>query len=90
MAGDPVRDPQTDRDGRYGYLLPVADGSTVSVLMPGVELQRVRDDLTATAPCLYVSNEAWWWPSAVIQAASATARPVVAEPIPQAERDIHG
>ncbi|GII22554.1 hypothetical protein Pme01_21510 [Planosporangium mesophilum] len=85
LAGDPVRDPEADRDGRFGYLLPVTSGSTVRVLMPGVDLQRVRDDLTVAAPCLYVDDEPWWWPSAVTQAVGATARLAVAELTGQTE-----
>jgi hypothetical protein len=33
--------------------------------MPGVELTRIRDDITAQAPCLYVNGCAWWWDAAV-------------------------
>jgi hypothetical protein len=65
LAGDPVRDPAADRDGRYGWDLPMADGSVVRLLMPGVELTRVRDDLTASAPTLGVCGSAWWWNDAV-------------------------
>ncbi|MEV4640658.1 hypothetical protein AB0J80_25270 [Actinoplanes sp. NPDC049548] len=52
LAGDPVRDPAADRDGRFGWDLPFSDGSRLRLLMPGVELPRLRDDLTAEAPCL--------------------------------------
>ncbi|MEV8508355.1 hypothetical protein AB0368_26535 [Actinoplanes sp. NPDC051475] len=52
LAGDPIRDPAADRDGRFGWDLPRPDGSITRLLMPGVELMRVRDDLTAHAPCL--------------------------------------
>src|SRR5688500_14580702 len=71
-AGGPVRDPGADRDGRFGWGLPMADGSIVRLLMPGVELIRVRDDITAEAPCLYVNGGAWWWPDAVGQVAGPT------------------
>lgn len=71
MAGDPVRDPDSDRDGRYGYRLAGVDGASVHVLMPGAPLAAVRDDRSAGAPCLYVGGEAWWWPSAVLQAGGA-------------------
>ncbi|MFI7598283.1 hypothetical protein [Actinoplanes sp. NPDC049681] len=66
LAGDPGRDPAADRDGRFGWDLSMADGSVVRLLMPGVELIRVRDDLTAAgSPCLYVNGSAWWWAAAV-------------------------
>ena len=64
LAGDPVRNPAADRDGRYGWDLPLSDGSTVQLLIPGVPLTVVRD-LTALAPCLYVNGLAWWWNEAV-------------------------
>ncbi len=65
LADDPVRDPAADRDGRFGWDLPMADGSIVRVLMPGVELIRIRDDITAAAPVLYLNGGAWWWDAAV-------------------------
>ncbi|WP_130510952.1 hypothetical protein [Krasilnikovia cinnamomea] len=58
--GEPVRDPAADRDG---WDVPAADGSVVRLLMPGVELTRLRDDITAQPPCLYLSGGAWWWPT---------------------------
>ncbi len=70
LAGEPVRDPAADRDGRYGWDLAMPDGTVVRLLMPGAELMRVRDDLSARAPCLYVSGEAWWWNDAVGQVAA--------------------
>ena len=65
LATDPVRDPGLDRDGRYGWQLPLADGTSVLVLVPGVELTALRDDVTAQAPCLYLNGGAWWWNDAV-------------------------
>jgi hypothetical protein len=65
FAGEPTRDPSADRDGRYGWDLPMADDTIVRLLMPGVELTRVRDDITAHAPCLYLNGSAWWWNDAV-------------------------
>ncbi|MEU7906355.1 hypothetical protein [Actinoplanes sp. NPDC049118] len=65
VLGEPVRDPAADRDGRYGWDLPAADGTVVRLLMPGVELTRIRDDISAQAPCLYLNGGAWWWPDAV-------------------------
>jgi hypothetical protein len=65
LAGDPVRDPGADRDGRFGWNLPFSDGRVVRLLMPGVALTLIRDDITATAPCLYVNGHAWWWNDAV-------------------------
>lgn len=65
LAGEPLRDAAADRDGRYGWNLPLSDGRTIQVLMPGVPLSRVRDDLSAQAPCLRVSGTAWWWNDAV-------------------------
>ncbi|MEU1813148.1 hypothetical protein [Micromonospora aurantiaca (nom. illeg.)] len=68
LAGEPARTPSADRDGRYGYQLRGENGE-ITVLMPGADLARVRDDLTASAPCLYVGANAWWWGDAVGQAA---------------------
>ncbi|WP_250031285.1 hypothetical protein [Paractinoplanes maris] len=65
LDGEPVRDPSADRDGRFGWDLRMSDGRTVRLLMPGVELARLRDDITAEAPCLYVNGTAWWWDGAV-------------------------
>jgi hypothetical protein len=65
LGGDPVRDPDADRDGRFGWNLLMADESIVRLLMPGAELIRVRDNVTAQAPCLYLNGSAWWWDSAV-------------------------
>jgi hypothetical protein len=65
LSGDPIRDPAADRDGRFGWDLPYSDGRVVRLLMPGVELTLLRDDLTAASPCLYVNGNAWWWAGAV-------------------------
>jgi hypothetical protein len=65
LAGDPVRDPQADRDGRFGWDLPLSDGRAVRLLMPGADLAALRDDITAQAPCLYVNGIACWWNGAV-------------------------
>ncbi|WP_249999286.1 hypothetical protein [Actinoplanes sp. M2I2] len=65
LAGDPVRDPRADRDGRFGWDLPMSDGRAVRLLLPGAELTRLRDDITAESPCLYVNGTAWWWSGAV-------------------------
>ncbi|WP_199512187.1 hypothetical protein [Nucisporomicrobium flavum] len=64
-VGTPERDHGADRDGRFGWNLPMGDGTVVRLLMPGVEVTRVRDDLTASAPCLYLNGGAWWWRDAV-------------------------
>lgn len=69
VVGDPVRDEQADRDGRYGFLLTAGDRS-VRVLMPGVPPAAVRD-MSTSAPCLQVAGEWWWWPSAVVQVVGA-------------------
>jgi len=70
FSGDPVRDPAADRDGRFGWDLPFSDGSRLRLLMPGAELARLRDDLTAEAPCLYVNGNAYWWDAAVARVAA--------------------
>ncbi len=70
LAGDPLRNPAADRDGRYGWDLPLTNGSTVHLLIPGVPLEQARDDLTALAPCLYVNGLAWWWNDAVSRVAA--------------------
>jgi hypothetical protein len=73
IAGDPVRDPAADRDGRYGWDLPYSDGRVVRLLIPGVPLPQIRDDITAEAPCVYINGGAWWWPAAIgILAAEGT------------------
>ncbi|KUL25216.1 hypothetical protein [Actinoplanes awajinensis] len=65
IAGEAVRDGAADRDGRYGWDLPYTDGHVVRLLIPGVPLPQMRDDITAEAPCLYVNGAAWWWSDAV-------------------------
>ncbi len=70
LAGEPVRDPAADRDGRYGWDLPLTDGRALRLLMPGADLTRVRDDITAEAPCLYLNGNACWWNDAVARAAA--------------------
>ncbi|GAB1692606.1 hypothetical protein [Krasilnikovia sp. M28-CT-15] len=55
--GEPVRNPAADRDGRYGWDVPAADGMVVrllmpGVLMPGVELIRLQADMSSRSPCL--------------------------------------
>lgn len=52
IAGDPVRAIEGDRGGWFAWTLPISDGRTVQIRIPGVELARMRDDLSATAPCL--------------------------------------
>lgn len=64
LTGDPVRVPEADRDGRYGWKVPTSDGLVITVLMPGAELDRVRA-LGASAPVLYVNEDPWWWNDAV-------------------------
>ncbi len=70
LTGEAVRDPAADRDGRYGWDLPVSDGHVLRLLMPGADLTRVRDDITAEAPCLYLNGNACWWNDAVARAAA--------------------
>jgi hypothetical protein len=65
LDGEAVRDPAADRDGRFGWNLPMTGERVTRLLMPGVELARVRDDITAQAPCLWVNDNAWWWNDAV-------------------------
>jgi hypothetical protein len=60
LAGPPVRDPTADRDGRFDWDLPLIDASVTRLLMPGVEVMRVRDDLTTAAPCRFVIGIRWW------------------------------
>ncbi|GAB1645352.1 hypothetical protein KRMM14A1259_57750 [Krasilnikovia sp. MM14-A1259] len=56
VLGEAVRDPAADRNGRYGWDVPAADGTVVRMLMSGVELTRLRDDITAQALILAVSG----------------------------------
>jgi hypothetical protein len=48
LDGNPVRDPAADRDGRFGWDLPLSDGQVVPVLIPGAELKALRDDVSAS------------------------------------------
>jgi hypothetical protein len=70
LTGPPARDPAADRDGRYGWNLAFTDGRQLRLLMPGVELTRLRDDITAAAPCLYLNGHAYWWNDAVARTAA--------------------
>jgi hypothetical protein len=70
LTGEPVRDPAADRDGRFGWDLPFSDGTLLRLLMPGADVSRLRDDLTAEAPCLYVNGNAYWWDAAVARVAA--------------------
>ena len=70
VEGDPVRAPDADRDGWFAWTLSLSDGTTVQVRIPGVELARMRDDLSALAPCLYVNANPWGWEAAVGSVAS--------------------
>lgn len=65
LAGDPIRTTDLDEGGRFGWLLPLVGGGASEILMPGVELTRLRDDLTAQAPCVRVNGLMWWWRDAV-------------------------
>jgi hypothetical protein len=48
-----------------------ADGAVLDTSLPGVDIVRIHDDLSATAPCLYFGDNAWLWSGAVVQAAGA-------------------
>ncbi|GAA3348684.1 hypothetical protein GCM10020358_68050 [Amorphoplanes nipponensis] len=65
IDGEPVRTPDDDRDGWFAWSLPISDGTTVRIRIPGVDLPRMRDDLSSTAPCLYVNANPWGWDAAV-------------------------
>lgn len=65
VDGDPVREVDADRDGWFAWRLPISDGTTVQIRIPGVQLTRMRDDLSTTAPCLYVGDNSWSWDGAV-------------------------
>ncbi|MEV0732293.1 hypothetical protein [Polymorphospora sp. NPDC050346] len=71
LAGVPVRDPDDDGGGRYGYRLAGANGQTVRIRIPGIPTARLVG-LAAEVPCVYVEGWAWWWRDAVTQAAAAT------------------
>jgi hypothetical protein len=66
QVGEPVRDEGSDADGRFGWMLPV-NGAEVRVLMPGVDLGRVKG-LDSGAPCLFVDGTAAWWSGAIFNA----------------------
>jgi hypothetical protein len=65
MSGEPERAAGADLSGRFAWDVPFSNGKSVRVLIPGVPLPEIRDDLTAQAPCLYVGAEAAWWSDAV-------------------------
>lgn len=65
---------ELDRAGRFGWRLPV-NGVEVSILMPGVELARLRE-LGAGVPCLQVNGNWAWWNDAVSAAVPLPARQV--------------
>jgi hypothetical protein len=71
FTGDPVRAPELDADGRFGWRLPTAAGE-VEVLMPGVEVTVLRDVSSARTPCLRVDGEWSWWNGAAMLAAGAS------------------
>jgi hypothetical protein len=64
ISGEPVRVPDADHDGRFAWDVPFSDGRQVRLLIPGTDLTTLRG-LSATAPCLYVGEEAAWWNDAV-------------------------
>lgn len=64
ISGEPVRAPDADRDGRFAWDVPFSDGRQVRLLIPGADLITLQG-LSATAPCLYVGEEAAWWNDAV-------------------------
>jgi hypothetical protein len=65
LADEPERLPDADEGGRFAWNLHLAGGKVVQVLMPGVDLIRIRDDLSAEAPCLKVNGNWSWWDGAV-------------------------
>jgi hypothetical protein len=73
LADEPERTPDVDEGGRYGWTLRLAGGEVVRVLMPGVDLALIRDDLSAEAPCVKVNGDWWWWNGAVDAAVPAEA-----------------
>ena len=64
VTREPTRAAGLDADGRYGWRFEI-DGMPVELLIPGVQLERVRDDLSATAPCLNVNSSWNRWQGAV-------------------------
>jgi hypothetical protein len=58
-VGEPTRDESVDADGRFGWVLPV-NGRPQRILMPGVDLERMRD-LSAEAPMVSVNGQWAWW-----------------------------
>jgi hypothetical protein len=62
LTGDPIRVP-AGRGGYIGWRLPMLY-EPVILLIPDAEYGRLRH-MGATAPLLYINDEAWWWPSAV-------------------------
>ncbi|MFI5938124.1 hypothetical protein [Actinoplanes sp. NPDC051494] len=69
LDGDPVREPDADRDGWYAWRLPLSDATTVQIRIPGVELPRMHEP-TTQAPVLYVGEVPWAWNDAVGSVAS--------------------
>jgi hypothetical protein len=58
-VGEPIRNEAADRDGRYGWVLPV-NGHHQEILMPGVDLAQLRGS-SLSAPCVKVNGNSWWW-----------------------------
>jgi len=71
-SGEPARCPKADEDGRFGFELYVenAEGRRrVEILMPGIQLERVRylglHQNMLDFPRLYVNGASWFWMFAV-------------------------
>ncbi|MEV0611160.1 hypothetical protein AB0I61_32920 [Polymorphospora rubra] len=72
LAGAPVRDPEHDGDGRYGYTLVGVNGRIVRTRIPGAPAASLLG-LSSQVPCVYVDDLAWWWRDAVTQTAASIA-----------------
>ena len=70
ITGTPARVPDADQLGRYAFDLPGATAA-VRILMPGVAVEAIRDDMRASAPCVFVNGAPWWWNDAAGQTAHA-------------------
>jgi hypothetical protein len=70
-SGTPQRVPDGDGRGRYAFDVPTDGDATVRILMPGLAIEAIRDDLRASAPCIFVDGQPWWWNDAAGQTAHA-------------------
>ncbi|MDP9792617.1 hypothetical protein J2S43_001129 [Catenuloplanes nepalensis] len=82
IEGAPVRDPAADAGGWFAWRILMSDGREVPVLIPGVDLNKIRGNLSAAAPRIGIGTALWWWTDAVASLADegAALRPELVSP----------